>query len=57
MANKFMTKKPGIHNGDRIVSSVDGSEKSEEPRGKRIKWDHVLYETHQWTQNTLKVWV
>ena len=37
-----MTKKPGIHNGDRIVSSITASGKTEHPHGKRIKWDQYL---------------
>ena len=50
-----MTKKPGIHNGDRIVSSINASGKSEQPHGKRINGISILYETHQLTQNTLKI--
>ena len=52
--NYFSTKEPRMYNGERIVSSINGTGKTGQPHAKEWNWTSILHHTQKSTQTGLK---
>ena len=48
---------PKIHNGERRISSINGTEKTACPHAKERNWIPILYHTSKLAQNELKSFI
>lgn len=49
-----MTKEPRIHNGERIISSINGLGKIKQPHTKERNWTQILHHTQKINSNCIK---
>ena len=57
MVNWFMTEKPRICNGERVVSSINGDGKTGLSHEKEWSWSSIVHRVQKPTQNGLKIWM